>query len=678
MKPRIKSWRTTTILSLMALVVIVSISQQPALAAGPWYVAPSGSDGNSCLSPGAPCASINGAIGKASSGDMIRVTTGTYTGDTGNEVVLLSKSITISGGWNSSFTTQGGVSAINAQGFQWGITVNNSIIADIDRFVVQNGSAGGIINEGNLTVNNSIISANMGFGGILNNATLILNNSTISNNSWHGIYNNSLGQLTLSSSTVANNIDLVGGSSIGGGGIANAGGTVIINNSAITKNTAYRGAGIYNSWGTLTINNSTISSNASLDRGGGIANDTGGTVILNNSTISDNNGGIFGGGINNFGTLILNSTTVSANYAYQYGSGIYNGNTTTLQNSALAGNASAQLGSDCAGTLSSLGYNLIGSTANCSFVNTTGDLVNVNAKLWTTLIGSLGVHPLVPGSPAIDAGNPSGCKNDLGNLLTTDQRGVARVGRCDIGAYEFDPGNNPIRQVFLPLVRTTCKPGVCGRVTLIGTPVASISLELRFFNGTSWYTLATTNTDADGYYSFASVPSLTPGQRYYVRYRNYAGTPGRLWVWGTRELTSYSANSNFEIGNFDIADIPLIAPANDATVALPYAFQWTRRTATPSDAYELDLYDPTDGNPYFFTAPPLGYVGTYMLNGLPPGFSPGAQYVWEIWVYSPDGGFGISYETRTIKFSNTGMSVTTTIQLTQPETKLDLEDRRKK
>ncbi len=47
-----------------------------------------------------------------------------------------------------------------------------------------------------------------------------------------------------------------------------------------------------------------------------------------------------------------------------------------------------------------------------------------------TFLPEQGYHPLLSGSPAIDAGNPATC-------LTTDQRGLARVGTCDIGAYEF-------------------------------------------------------------------------------------------------------------------------------------------------------------------------------------------------------------------------------------------------
>jgi hypothetical protein len=213
--------------------------------------------------------------------------------------------------------------------------------------------------------------------------------------------------------------------------------------------------------------------------------------------------------------------------------------------------------------------------------------------------------------------------------------------------------------VFLPLIS---KPGLLqglyGTVTENGAPAASVSLDLLFYNGASWSILTTITTNANGDYSLTGVPSLSSGQKYQVRYLNTASTPGRLGVWGTRELTSYSAGSSVEIGNFDIADIALVAPAAGVTVALPYTFQWTLRPATPSDTYEFDLYDPADRDPYFYTAPPLGYVGTYPLNGLPAGFSPSVQYVWEIWVYSPDGGYGISYATYGVTFSNAGFAMT--------------------
>jgi len=49
--------------------------------------------------------------------------------------------------------------------------------------------------------------------------------------------------------------------------------------------------------------------------------------------------------------------------------------------------------------------------------------------------------PLQSGSPAIDAGNPSGCTDGAGHLLKTDQRGKPRpdpedISGCDPGAFE--------------------------------------------------------------------------------------------------------------------------------------------------------------------------------------------------------------------------------------------------
>src|SRR5262249_42690276 len=47
-------------------------------------------------------------------------------------------------------------------------------------------------------------------------------------------------------------------------------------------------------------------------------------------------------------------------------------------------------------------------------------------------------HALLPGSPAIDAGDNALGVDNMGQFLTTDQRGAARVvnGTVDIGAFE--------------------------------------------------------------------------------------------------------------------------------------------------------------------------------------------------------------------------------------------------
>lgn len=171
----------------------------------------------------------------------------------------------------------------------------------------------------------------------------------------------------------------------------------------------------------------------------------------------------------------------------------------------------------------------------------------------------------------------------------------------------------------------------------------------------------TVATQSNGTYQFANAPSLDSNQRYYVRYTNgrdgNANNPNYLGFWACHNINSYTAGENVAGGNFDIADVPLVSPANGATVALPYTFQWIRRSATPSDDYEFDLYDPADYDPYWWTDPTSGYVSSYTLNGFPSGegFVTGVPYEWEIWVYGPDG-HGISYQYRSVTFSSGGTS----------------------
>jgi hypothetical protein len=115
----------------------------------------------------------------------------------------------------------------------------------------------------------------------------------------------------------------------------------------------------------------------------------------------------------------------------------------TLQNSIVANNS----GGNCSGMMISNGYNM-SSDATCTFSNH-GDRDNIDPKLGPLQYngGPTQTMALPSGSPAIDAGNPSGCTDGLGHLLTTDQRGYPyrrpdsedktdSKPRCDMGAYE--------------------------------------------------------------------------------------------------------------------------------------------------------------------------------------------------------------------------------------------------
>ena len=419
-----KSWQSKFIYGILCASLLSSLAGiQPAYAAPTnWYVTTTGNDANSCTTIASPCLTINGAIGKAVTGDTINVAAGTYT-SSGAEVVLINKNITLSGGWDITFTTQNGTSIIDVQGSRRGITVNTNIVATLDSLTVQNGfhanQGGGIRNSGTLTINNSIIKNNVSYvmgGGIFTFGTLTVNNTIISGNS-AGATGNSGGG--------------------GGGGIENYSGTTTLNNTTLSGNTLlgfFSGSAISNNT-TLILNNSTVSNNTyspSINFTGSITSFSLSGVTINNSTISSNTGvGVY----IIMGALSLNNSTISNNLYYGIAKNSSYPGTVNIENSIVANNTI----NDCSGPISSAGHNLIGNISNCTFSAATGDLVGTNLAPVDPKLGPLQdnggptfTHALPLDSPAINTGNNATC-------LATDQRGVSRPQGtlCDIGAYEY-------------------------------------------------------------------------------------------------------------------------------------------------------------------------------------------------------------------------------------------------
>jgi hypothetical protein len=263
--------------------------------------------------------------------------------------------------------------------------------------VVTVSSANAHVSLSNVTIQNGGAITGVCGGGINNAGTLTIYNTTIWGN-----------RATLS---------------CGGGGVYNVG-TLAINNSTITGNVAYgnlfhpsRGGGGIRSLGTLTVTNSTISGNSvGWGSGGGVAADA--LTTVNNSTISGNSAypNVGGGGIRGCCGIVK------------------------LQNSIVANNVAGNKSANCSGVTSN-GYNT-SSDNTCNFSNS-GDRNNTDPLLGPLQYngGPTQTMALEPGSPAIDAGNPSGCTDGAGHLLTTDQRGYPRhdpedAGGCDMGAYE--------------------------------------------------------------------------------------------------------------------------------------------------------------------------------------------------------------------------------------------------
>jgi hypothetical protein len=323
----------------------------------------------------------------ASSADSIMVAAATYT-----ENLSISISLKVIGSGATTTIVDGG-----GAGTVFTISSGTANVT-LSNFTIRHGSGGfsggGVINDGTLTINSSTISGNGGNygGGIRNSGTLRIHHSTISNN---------IGAFT-------------------GGGIGNSG-TLTITDSTVSGNLASVGGGISNN-GALRINNSTLSGNSAIRHCAG------------HFCYGGNGGAVFSLG----GHLTINNGTLSGNSAGLWRGGIYNGPATaTLQNSIVANNS----GGNCYGTMTSKGYN-IDSDGTCNLFNS-GDRSNNDPMLGPLQNngGPTQTLALLPGSPAIDAGNPSGCTDGSGHLLTTDQRGYPRhdpedTSGCDMGAYD--------------------------------------------------------------------------------------------------------------------------------------------------------------------------------------------------------------------------------------------------
>jgi hypothetical protein len=275
-----------------AFLVVISSVAGVAEAAQSWYVAPTGSDANTCTAPAEPCGTINGAIGKAAGGDTVNVAVGTYTG-AGDEVVVVDKSVTLAGGWNADFTSRTGVSTVDGEDARRGVRVAN-VDARIERFLVENGRPA-LFNGGGISVDGS----------------LELDSSTVRTSHPGGIW--SAGPLTITNSTISANSSNNSGA---GGGITAFGAPLRIVNSTISGNShAAEGGGILlRSLATPTtaqLSNVTIVGNHSDFRGGGVVVGADVTLYLRNSIVAGNTANVVEP---NFSLVPPNGTVVSQGY----------------------------------------------------------------------------------------------------------------------------------------------------------------------------------------------------------------------------------------------------------------------------------------------------------------------------------------------------------------------------
>ncbi len=318
-------------------------------------------------------------------------------------------------------------------------------------------SAGGIVNQGGtMTLTKVTVTRNKNGFGILNtggtfsmtggavtwnpggiynqdtSAAATITGVAITNNTNTGVVNNSTGvssQLAIFKSKIAANT-IVGSCA----GVANLGVspvTTIISSTISANKATLTGAGLYVASGSLSLSASTINANSG-DDGAGLLVMEGASATVWNDTFTGNLSGGNGGAINNAGSVLLynatlvNNVAVAGNAIYADGIGA-----TSLYNTILSSLKPALNCGSGGGTIASMGFNIDNGTS-CALASA-GDLSPANPKLGLLANNggpTLTMMPLL-GSPAINNGTTVGCP-------PTDQRGVKRpLGvTCDIGAVE--------------------------------------------------------------------------------------------------------------------------------------------------------------------------------------------------------------------------------------------------
>ncbi len=306
---------------------------------------------------------------------------------------------------------------------------------------------GGIYNNhGTLTVSNSVLQGNSATNGgaICNdgslsvNATLTLSSSTITNNVATGVggglFNNGSGggsaPLAIRNCTFTNNRAVNGGAIINDGRAGGSATITELSNSVLSANTASgNGGGIENNGttggsATLVISSTTLSANAATNGGAINNNGIGGsaTQAIKFSTLHANTASANGGAINNDGrsagsaTVTAGTSTFNGNRATNKGGAILNNGTggsatVEIDNSTLKGNVaslnSAAIDSDGTGGSATLalGSTILANspTENLTLtVNSETTFTSKNHNLSSDAAGGNGTT--APGGPYLTAG----------------------------------------------------------------------------------------------------------------------------------------------------------------------------------------------------------------------------------------------------------------------------------
>ncbi len=334
-------------------------------------------------------------------------------------------------------------------------------------FNIDPGTTSDVVSISNMTATNGKVVAANGGGIINNDAALILTNVTVSKSTSDidggGIsVSSSTGSLNLTDVVVTGN-SATGNYSNGGGIHLSSGSAVTLSRSTVSNNvSAEDGGGIYFfSGGSLTMDDSTVSGNS----GNTVTSSAGGggiylfatTTVIRNSTISGNSAKNAGGGIGNFaGSIVtIKNSTIAFNVTAGNGGGI-GGSSVTLNSVIVANNTAGGTGPDVNGAVAA-DFTLFSNNSGATITGA-NNVENLSANL--TALGNYGgptqTHGLLTGSNALNAGNNA-------DTLANDQRGAGfprQVGAAvDIGAFEgILPNPSGVLTLLGPVVSAGATP----------------------------------------------------------------------------------------------------------------------------------------------------------------------------------------------------------------------------
>ena len=636
-------------LALLGSVTMVT----PVFAAGITVttVADEDGTGDDCsLREAIKAANTDAAYGGCSAGsgsDTITLPIGTYTLTLGEQLPAVATTVIIDG--NESIVQAdaspntatyrvfevigGGDLTLNDLTIQHGNCVNGLSCTSQSNPDDDKGRGGGIFNAGILTLSNVTVrdnSADNNGGGLYHKAgtlNLLAGSNfleNIANSDGGGIASGGSGSMTVTNATFRSN---QAGNS--GGGISSSGSTLDVTGSIFETNSAGGSGGGIIGNGDVHVKTSTFDGN-SANRGGGFFNGGGTDSFVANSTFYSNTASSKGGGIYNYEDLAVTNSTFSLNSAAENGGALYSDPyqhendsiyaVVSLTNTILANSTS---GGDCYNYVNGLKVDITGSnnlietdSTAPNACETTSPINNTDPNLGA-LTGSPDpqYYPLLPGSPAIDAGDDATCATAPVN--NTSQNGVTRPQglHCDIGAYELAPKTDTTTALA-----SAPNPSVVGELVVftatvtagIGTPAGTVT----FTEGITL--LGSGPLDASGQVTL-STSALAAGEHLITAtYSGDANFDGSTSDVVTQTVTATSATTGTTttlasapnpsvVGELVVFTATVTAEGGTSAVSVTFA----ESSATPTGSVTF-----TDGGATLGTVPLDNGVATFSTSNL--------------------------------------------------------------